>query len=138
MLSGRLEWMLDNSEKAFDGMTEAEFLAKSIKDVADHYGTGLFDQKTLDWMNLIQCVAIVYGGRIFAIRANPKPKPVKMPTVQEAAGMHQASPVFHRTPPPSNEFNGSSEANTVNIAGIGDVQIPDDDPLSPNYKPKWN
>lgn len=142
MISGRVEWALDTDTKIFDGDTEAEFLAKSIKDVADHYGGGMLDQKTLDWCNLIQCLAIVYGGRMYAIRANPKVKPApRPPTVHQAAQQHNPAPprTAHTTPPPVNMFNGhGDDAARVDIAGVGSVELPDDNPLSPNYKPKWN
>lgn len=132
MLSGRLEWMLDTNEKIFDGLTEAEFLAKSIKDVAAHYGAGMFDQKTLDWASLTQCLLIVYGGRLFAIRSTPRaPKPKPAPTVQEAARTHNPMP-------PQSVHQSSNGAGVVNIAGVGAVEFPDSDPRSPNYKPTFN
>lgn len=133
ILSGRSEWMLDTDSKIFDGATEAEFLSRSIKDVADHYGTGMLDQKTLDWMNLVQCLLIVYGGRIFAIRANPRIKPPKAPTVQETAKAHNpVAPSVHR------DGASNTPANAGHVAGIGDVQLPDDHPLNPNFKPRMN
>ena len=142
MLSGRMEWSLDTSEKAFDGLNEAEFLAKSIKDVADHYGGNFLDQKTLDWTNLIQCLLIIYGGRIFTIRATPKPKPQHRPTVQETARVHNPSPPPVFTRPPANEFattmNGhdaSPPPQRAHIAGVGDVDLsglPDGHPFKVN------
>lgn len=140
IISGRGEWMLDTDNKVFDGDTEAQFLASSIKSVADHYGGGMLDQKTLDWCNLIQCLAIVYGGRIYAIRSTPKIRPApKAPTVHQAAQAHNpAPPRTVHTAPPVNEFNGSNDAARVDIAGVGAVELPDDNPLSPNYKPRWN
>jgi hypothetical protein len=142
VISSRAEWMLDTTSPIFDGDTEAKFLASSVKAVADHYGTGFLDQKTLDWCNLIQCLAIVYGGRIYAIRSNPKAKPApRHPTVQQAAQVHNPAPprTSHVTPSPVSEFNGSgNDAGRVDIAGVGSVELPDDNPLSPNYKPRWN
>lgn len=145
-MSGRMEWMLDTEGKIFDGATEAEFLSKSIKDVADHYGHGLLDQKTLDWVNLMQCLAIIYGGRIFAIRSTPKAKPVpKGPSVQEAAQTFNPAPPattrqFHdaRLAEASKAFSPSEPATSATIAGLGDIQLPDDHPLSPNFKPRYN
>lgn len=145
-MSGRMEWSLDTDSKIFDGKTEAEFFAQSIKDVSQHYGGAIFDQKQIDWMNLIQCLAIIYGGRIYAIRSNPRIKPARPPTVQATAATHRPGPQpsVHRTPPPVNEFapamNGHDKtpANAGHVAGIGDVMLPDDHPLSPNYKPTWN
>lgn len=135
MLTGRSEWSLDTEEKAFDGATEAAFYAKSIKDVADHYGSGMLDQKTLDWLNLIQCFAIIVGGRLVAIRMTPRAKPQRGPS-QPAA--------FHVTPSPVNDFtptmNGHDHtpATSGHVAGIGDVELPDTHPLSPNYKRPFN
>lgn len=143
LLSGRMELALDTESKIFDGLTEAEFLAKSIKDVSSHYGTVL-DQKTLDWANLVQCLAIVYGGRLYAIRSTPRPpRPTRQPTPQETARTHRAAPPsqVHVTPPPVNNFAPSSDPDSANvgeIAGLGGVEFPDDHPLSPNFKPRWN
>lgn len=150
LMSGRMEFALDTESKIFDGLTEAEFLAKSIKDVTAHYGTVL-DQKTLDWANLIQCLAIVYGGRLYAIRSTPRaPKAVRQPTPQQTAQTHRAAPPgqVHHTTVPANNYNGNAafspsgekpgDAGAVDIAGVGTVQLPDDHPLSPNFKPKWN
>lgn len=140
LMSGRMEFALDTESKIFDGLTEAEFLAKSIKDVTAHYGTVL-DQKTLDWANLIQCLAIVYGGRLYAIRSTPRaPKAVRQPTPQQTAQTHRAAPPgqVHHTTVPANNYNGNDDPGAVDIAGVGTVQLPDDHPLSPNFKPKWN
>jgi hypothetical protein len=141
LMSGRMEWALDTDSKIFDGLTEAEFLSKSVKDVSAHYGT-FMDQKTLDWCNLIQCCAIVYGGRIYAIRSTPRQKTVRQPSPQETAATHRAAPPgqMHVTPMPQNSYaNGhDDDPNRVDIAGVGAVQLPDDHPLSPNFKPKWN
>lgn len=129
VVSRRTEWALDTTPSdAFDGKSESAYYATACADVAKHYGGELFDQKTVDWLNLIQCLALIYGSRIIAIRMTPKiaPKP-KAPTVQEAA-KHFASP--------ANTHNG--DASRVHIEGIGDVQLPDDNPLSPDYKPRVN
>ncbi|MDE2019988.1 MAG: hypothetical protein KGJ13_06620 [Patescibacteria group bacterium] len=139
IMSGRMEWMLDTDAKIFDGKTEAEFLAASIKDVSDHYGHGLLDQKTLDWMNLIQCLAIVYGGRVFAIRSTPKIKaPPKQPTPQQNASAFNPAPTrqFHdsRLEEASKAFSPREPANRATIAGVGEIDLPDTHPLSPNYK----
>lgn len=139
VLSGRYEWALDTNQKVFDGQTEAEFLASSIKAVTDHYGGDLLNAKQLDWANLIQCLFIVYIGRIMTIRANPKPRsPGKPATVQQTAEMH--NPHKPATTPPINEIfprkpNGHDDPARGHIAGVGDVDLPDSHPLSPNYKP---
>jgi len=136
-MSGRMEWMLDTDSKIFDGMTEAEFLAKSIKDVANHYPTNFLDQKGLDWANLVQCLAMVYGGRIFAIRSTPKPKPAPQPARTVFTSSMQPNPP-RTTPIPTNDFAPGNGAGRVDIAGVGSVEFPDDDPRSPNYKPRFN
>lgn len=133
ILSSRGEWSLDTESKTFDGKTEAEFLAMSIKDVADHYGNGLLDKKTLDWCNLIQCLAIVYGGRIYAIRATPRVPRAPKPDLAHRVG---PAPVHHTPSPPANSFepqrmNGESDLGTGEIAGIGAVEFPDGHPLKP-------
>jgi hypothetical protein len=140
LMSGRMEFALDTESKIFDGLTEAEFLAKSIKDVTAHYGTVL-DQKTLDWANLIQCLAIVYGGRLYAIRSTPRaPKAVRQPTPQQTAQTHRAAPPgqVHHTTVPTNNYSDPEQPNVGEIAGVGGIQFPDDHPLSSNFKPKWN
>jgi hypothetical protein len=133
-----MEWMLDTDSKAFDGKTESEFLAQSIKDVTDHYGSGLLDDKTLDWCNLIQCLAIVYGGRIFAIRSKPKAsKPRPQPTAAQTAAQFSApTGAVHRTPAPVNNFSDSP--SVVEIAGLGAIDLGDDNPLSPTYRKPFN
>lgn len=145
LLSGRVEWALDTDSKIFDGMTEAEFLSKSIKDVADHYSTGLLDQKQLDWANLIQCLFLVYGGRIYAIRSTPKVKAPQQPNAQEAARTFNPAPPattrqFHdsRLAEASRAFSPSEPATRGDIPGVGSIDVPDDHPLSPNYKPRYN
>lgn len=125
--------MLDTSSTTFDGLTEAQFFAKSIKDVSDHYGRGLLDQKTLDWLNLTQCLAIVYGGRIFAIRATPKAKPAPRAPVAEAV-RPGPQPSFHRTEPPVNNLNGSEKINRGEIAGLGEIEFPVGHPMNPVRK----
>lgn len=54
-------------EMAIDKM-EANTLAIGIANVARHYDMGA-TQKSLDWANLISVVGMVYGTRIYAIRA---------------------------------------------------------------------
>ncbi len=139
VITGRMEWMLDTESKIFDGMTEAEFLAKSIKDVSDHYKADFLDQKTLDWMNLIQCLLLVYGGRFYAIRSAPRVANTRPQAAPETPGHFATQKSGHVTQPPINNFSYSSKPeNTVDIAGLGSVEFPDTDPRSPNYKPKWN
>lgn len=135
MLTGRGEWSLDTGARIFDGKTEAEFMAQSIADVAKHYG-GIADQKTLDWFNLIQCLAIVWGGRVFLIRSTPRP--ARAPGLQPAQGIRPGPPPsMHRTPEPVNNFDANAnpaKANVGEIAGIGGVEFPDDHPLNPKTR----
>jgi hypothetical protein len=132
ILSGREEWSLDTSSRMFDGKTEAEFLAQSAADVARHYG-GIADQKTLDWFNLVQCLAMVYGARIYAIRSNPKPKPAPRPQGPQAVRTTQGAPQHHPSTP-ANSFDPDADprkAGTGEIPGIGAVEFPDGHPLKP-------
>lgn len=134
ILSGRPEWSLDTDMKIFDGKTEAQFLASSVKDVADHYGNGLLDKKTLDWCNLIQCLAIVYGGRVYAIRSTPRVKTAPAPSgVRDAPRTANPQPMHH-TPAPVNSFDAVANANDAGVGeipGIGAIEFPDDHPLKP-------
>lgn len=127
-----MEWALDTDNKIFDGKTEAEFLSQSIADVSRHYGAGLLDQKTVDWANLIQCLALVYGGRLIAIKMTPRVKPPKpAPTPQQTARDFAQPATYHRTTPPPNNFV-SNEPNVGTVAGVGDVEFPADHPLANN------
>lgn len=132
---------LDTTQKVFDGKTEAEFMAQSIADVARHYNPQIFEQKTIDWSNLIQCLALVYGPRLYNLRAERKaararvvnpaptfnygPRPVDpQPAANRAAN---AARNGHVTPVPPNDFNGPSdkEIRTGEIAGVGSVELPE-------------
>lgn len=55
--------------------TEAETLATGVANVARHYDIGGASQKTLDWFNLIQALALVYGTRLYAVRGKFRKKP---------------------------------------------------------------
>lgn len=132
-MSGRSEWALDSDQKIFDGKTEAQFYAQSIADVSRHYGGDLLDQKTVDWLNLIQCLALIYGGRIMTIRMTPRVRPTRQPTAQETARTFspQGSSVTDipnpfEKPPPVPEGIGTGE-----IAGIGNIEFPEGHPLNP-------
>jgi len=135
MLASSPGFQLDTQQAVFDGKTEAEFLAQSIADVARHYNPEIFEQKTIDWSNLIQCLVLVYGPRIYNIRADrraqrartvnagPKfnygPRPVDpQPRADSAMNGHQ-------TPVPPNDFVPSDkELRTGEIAGVGRVEVP--------------
>lgn len=75
-----LAYMTKVSELKIDE-SEGKILATGIANVAKHYDIGGADAKTLDWFNLFQSLAIVYGPRIYMIRANRPAKSVK--TVQQ-------------------------------------------------------
>jgi len=141
MLVSSPGFSLDTRSQIFDGKTEAEFLAQSIADVARHYNPKVFEQKTIDWTNLIQCLALVYGPRIYNIRAdmrankarhvNPKPsfnygpKPVDpQPAANRAANGHQTP--SHSTPVPPNDFSRPNEHDlrTGHVPGVGDIEVP--------------
>ena len=125
---------LDTQMKIYDGKTEAEFLATSVADVARHYNPKVFDQKTADWFNLLQCLAFVYGPRIYNARADRRanaakpinnvaprtgPRPVDpMPAANKAAN-------GHTTPIPANEF-AAKDVLTGEIPGVGNVEFPAD------------
>lgn len=144
MLTRRAEWSLDSDQKLFDGKAESEFMAQSIADVARHYG-GIADQKTLDWLNLLQCLAMVYGTRVYAIAMTPKAKPVRQAQPHEFRATQQ--PQFHMNgavePQPRatdfskmpNAFDQSEPApegsGIATIAGIGEIELPDGHPLKP-------
>lgn len=138
MVSKRPEWSLDTEQKLFDGKNEAEFLAQSTADVARHYG-GLMDQKSMDWANLIQCLAMVYGSRMYAIAMTPKVKPVRQAQPHEFRAGPQ--PQFHTEAPNPTAFDKMPNAfeapaapeglATGEIAGIGSVEFPDGHPLKP-------
>lgn len=55
---------------------ESKVLAEAAGKVAGHYDLGV-PQKSLDWFNLIQCMALVYGPRFAVLAARKKPKPVE-------------------------------------------------------------
>lgn len=48
---------------------EADELGKSVQNVARHYDIPGVDQKTVDWIRLARTLGMIYGTRIFAMRA---------------------------------------------------------------------
>ena len=140
MLASSPGFQLDTEMKVFDGKSEAEFLAQSIADVARHYNPAIFEQKTIDWSNLIQCAALIYGPRIYNIRhdrraakaqsVQPKPAfqygpPPVDPQPRADRAMNGAS--VHKTPMPANDYVLSDkEVRTGTVAGIGDIELPAD------------
>jgi hypothetical protein len=134
VLASSPSFALETDEKEFDGKTESEFLAQSIADVAKHYNPRVFDQKTLDWANLIQCLGLLYAPRLYMLRearranrarpVNPArpagPRPVDpQPHANQAANGHS-------TPVPPNNYASEKEVLTGEIPGVGSVVFPPD------------
>jgi len=55
---------------------EANQLATAMSNVSRHYDIAA-TQKSMDWANLLMCVGMVYGTRIYAIRAKRPPRPTR-------------------------------------------------------------
>lgn len=127
-LTGRMELKLDTEAKEFDGATEAEYLANSIKAVSDHYKVEWFDQKQVDWMNLMQCLAMVYGGRIVAMRMNIKAERAERRGNAGPTPVKTSPPVFQT---PQQTVKPNSGAGVVDIPGVQAVEFPEDHPLHP-------
>jgi hypothetical protein len=113
---------------------ECSELAKAINDVNRHYGFKILDQKTADWFHLIQCVAVMYGGRIMVIRERrkmeraAKPTPFRPRAVEPAgAQMHQPTP--DKVVPPGFEAPDENATRMSNIPGVAAVQFPPNHPL---------
>lgn len=137
---------LDSTSKDFDGKSEAGFLAQSIVDVARHYNVGVLDQKTVDWLNLLQALGLVYGTRLFAMRAMrparkaapaapPFPAPPPAQHHPQAQATSDGIPPFGRDitqerPAPASE----TEVRTGEIPGVGKVEFPADHPLATGRK----
>lgn len=138
VLASSPTFALETSEKEFDGKTESEFLAQSIADVARHYNPRVFDQKTMDWANLIQCLGLLYGPRLYMMREERRARHAKPVSPARPMGPrpHNPQPAAdraanggmngHQTPIPQNEFRSTKEVFTGEIAGVGSVQLPDD------------
>jgi len=133
MLLSSPGFALNTDQKVFDGKTEAQFLSQSVADVARHYNPKIFDQKTMDWSNLIQCMALIYGPRVYNIRhdramakarnVNPSPgrqagpRPVDPQARADRAANNGET--NRATPVPENVFRGQ-------VAGIGEIDLPSD------------
>lgn len=132
-LVGNPNLQLDSESKDYDGKSEAAYYAASVKSVSDHYKVEWLDQKSIDWINLLQCLGAVYGGRIFAARAarNPPKLASVTPIRQPDAGPLKPEPVRQapgaRAPIPTQELPSGLEFGEV--AGVGRVQFPADHPL---------
>lgn len=124
---------LDSESTDYDGKSEARYFAESVKAVSDHYKVEWLDQKSIDWINLLQCIGGVYGGRIFAARAarnppklatvtNIRPEPVRQADVVRQAPVKPDKPGTSPQDLPSGLEFGE-------VAGVGRVQFPPDHPL---------
>lgn len=108
------EWAMETDE--------ARELAQASADVLRHYKPEFLDQKTVDWINLIQCVGIAYGGRFMAMRERKRAdrnKPVNLREVK--------NPEPFREPPPS---DNARAARVGEIPGLGKVEFPPGHPLA--------
>ncbi len=126
---------LDTETREFDGKNEAQYLARSIKDVSEHYTVEWLDKKTLDWFNLAQCLAMVYGSRVaLAFMAKRAARPAVVETRQQAP---QRGNMHHDIPVDPGIINGAprgpspQELRTVTIDGVGSVEFPPNHPLAP-------
>lgn len=132
-LVGNPNLQLDSESKDYDGKSEAGYYAASVKSVSDHYKVEWLDQKTIDWINLLQCLGAVYGGRIFAARAARNPPKLASVTPirpQPETGPLRAEPVRQAPAaraPAAQELPPGLEMGEV--AGVGRVQFPADHPL---------
>lgn len=81
---------------------EANALATSIANVSRHYDI-VATQKTMDWSNLFMALGMVYGTRMYAIRARR----------QQA----------RRSAPQPVQPQNSAQAGTVDIPGVGRVAV---------------
>lgn len=137
-LVGNPNLQLDSESKDYDGKSEAAYFAANIKAVADHYPVKWLDQKTIDWINLLQCAGAVYGGRIFAARAARNPpklatvSPIRPEPVKQADVMRQGP----GTSPPHRASTPQREAKDLpnglafgEVPGVGRVEFPADHPL---------
>lgn len=129
-LVGNPNLQLDSESKDYDGKSEAAYFAASVKAVSDHYKVEWLDQKSIDWINLLQCLGAVYGGRIFAARAARNPP--KLATVTNLRSEPVKQDVVRQgpvppAPKPASELPPGLEMGEV--AGVGRVQFPADHPL---------
>lgn len=63
---------------------ESEILGRGIANVARHYDIGGASEKTLDWFNLIQALAMVYGPRVFVVAGRRKQKRAEKPAAPKS------------------------------------------------------
>jgi hypothetical protein len=137
VLASSPSFALETAEKEFDGKTESEFLAQSIADVAKHYNPRVFDQKTMDWANLIQCLGLLYGPRLYMMREERRARHARPINPGRPAGPRphnpqpqadQAANGVRTTPMPPNNFSFNNEKEVLKgeIPGIGTVDFPPD------------
>lgn len=134
-LVGNPNLQLDSESKDYDGKSEAAYFAASVKAVSDHYKVEWLDQKSIDWINLLQCLGAVYGGRIFAARAARNPPKLASVSPIRPDPVRQADVVRQGPMPPAPKPAGTSPAELPpglemgEVAGVGRVQFPADHPL---------
>ncbi len=99
-LSGKPIWAIEKDE--------ATKLGTAVTNVTRHYDIPGMDQKTVDWVRLLQAFGLIYGMRIFAARTMraaeaAKPQPKAEPTVaQQSNGtgdMKPAEPMYEEVTP---------------------------------------
>lgn len=108
-------------------------LSQAWSDVNRHYNFALLDQKSADWFNLLQLVAVAYGTRVIAIRDRRRRD--ARPTSQPRAQTGNPAPLTPDEIARSTGFNGAGEraARTGEIAGLGSIEFPPGHPLSSKH-----
>jgi hypothetical protein len=66
---------------------EATALAEATANVLRHYDIG-GTARTFDYLNLVQCAAMIYGTRIYARIQETKTKPPAQAIAPENVGLH--------------------------------------------------
>lgn len=135
-LVGNPNLQLDSASTDYDGKSEAAYFAANIKAVADHYPVKWLDQKTVDWINLLQCVGAVYGGRIFAARAARSPPKLATVTAIRPEGVKPAEPVMRQGPVAPVRRAEQRQASDLpvglafgEVPGVGKIEFPPDHPM---------
>lgn len=71
---------------------EAEALAQAIATVSEHYDvTGVIPPETAAWLNLAQVAGLIYGPRLFAVRARKAAERAAANTQEFTANGHTFS-----------------------------------------------
>lgn len=125
------ELALDTEEKTeFGGKSEAGYLAQSIHDVTKHYETKFFDQKTLDWINLMQCVGAVYLTRFVAIRERRRAERAR-PINPQPPTVSPAEPAQHHKNGGAAQPAYQDNMARATVPGVGDVVFPEGHAFNP-------